>query len=140
MAGISFSGNATGTIGEGVVIEKNVAGSGGGVIVQGGANIKMTGGTVRNHSVTGYGGGIYVHNSVFTMTGGEISENIATGAAGGILNKGTVHISGGVICGILWLMEHFGLVVILITPAALLTYIPLALVLVGLWFLIGHLL
>lgn len=48
--------------------------------------------------------------------------------------------TGGVICGILWLMEHFGLVVILITPAALLTYIPLALVLVGLWFLIGHLL
>ncbi len=48
--------------------------------------------------------------------------------------------TGGVICGILWLMEHFGLVVILITPAALLTYIPLALILVGLWFLIGHLL
>ena len=48
--------------------------------------------------------------------------------------------TGGVICGILWLLEHFGLVVILITPAALLTYIPLALVLVGLWFLIGHLL
>lgn len=48
--------------------------------------------------------------------------------------------TGGVICGILWLLEHFGLVVILISPAALLTYIPLALVLLGLWFLIGHLL
>lgn len=48
--------------------------------------------------------------------------------------------TSGVICGILWLMEHFGLVVILITPAALLTYIPLALILLGLWFLIGHLL
>ena len=48
--------------------------------------------------------------------------------------------TGGILCGIFWLMEHFDLVVILITPAALLTYIPLALVLVGLWFLIGHLL
>ena len=48
--------------------------------------------------------------------------------------------TSGVICGILYLMDHFGMVVILITPAALLTYIPLALVLLGLWFLIGHLL
>ena len=46
----------------------------------------------------------------------------------------------GVVCGILYLMEHFGLVVILITPAALLTYIPLALALLVLWFLIGHIL
>ena len=48
--------------------------------------------------------------------------------------------TAGVICGILYLMERFGLVVILITPAALLTYIPLALILMALWFLIGHLL
>ncbi len=48
--------------------------------------------------------------------------------------------TSGVICGILWLMEHFGLVVILITPAALLTYIPLALTMLVLWYLIGHLL
>ena len=46
----------------------------------------------------------------------------------------------GIVCGILYLMEHFGLVVILISPAALLTYIPLALALLVLWFLIGHLL
>ena len=48
--------------------------------------------------------------------------------------------TGGLICGILYLMDHFGLVVILVTPAALLTYVPLALVLLVLWFLIGHLL
>ena len=48
--------------------------------------------------------------------------------------------TSGVICGILYLMEKIGLVVILITPAALLTYIPLALVLLLLWFLIGHIL
>ena len=46
----------------------------------------------------------------------------------------------GIVCGIFYLMEHFGLVVILISPAALLTYIPLALALLVLWFLIGHLL
>ena len=46
----------------------------------------------------------------------------------------------GIVCGILYMMEHFGLVVILISPAALLTYIPLALALLVLWFLIGHLL
>lgn len=48
--------------------------------------------------------------------------------------------TSGVVCGILYLMEHFHLVVILITPGALLTYIPLAFVLLGLWYLIGHLL
>ena len=48
--------------------------------------------------------------------------------------------TSGVICGIFWLMEHFGLVLILITPTALLAYIPLALILLVLWFLIGHLL
>lgn len=48
--------------------------------------------------------------------------------------------TSAVLCGILWLLEHYGLVVILITPAALLTYIPLALVMLALWYLIGHLL
>ena len=48
--------------------------------------------------------------------------------------------TSAVLCGIFWLMEHFGLVVILITPAALLTYIPLALAMLVLWYLIGHLL
>ncbi len=48
--------------------------------------------------------------------------------------------TSGLVCGILYLMEQFGLVVILITPAALLTYIPLALVLLVLWFLIGRML
>ena len=48
--------------------------------------------------------------------------------------------TSGVICVILYLMDHFNLVVILITPAALLTYIPLALILLALWFLIGNLL
>lgn len=48
--------------------------------------------------------------------------------------------TSGVLCFILYLMDQFGLVVIIITPAALLTYIPLAIVMVVLWYLIGHLL
>lgn len=48
--------------------------------------------------------------------------------------------SSGIVCGILYLMDRFDFIVILITPAALLTYIPLALVLLVLWFLIGHIL
>ena len=48
--------------------------------------------------------------------------------------------TGGIVCAILYLLDHFGLVVILISPAALLTYLPLALALLVLWFLIGHLL
>ncbi len=48
--------------------------------------------------------------------------------------------TSGIIAAILWFMEHYGMVVILITPAALLTYIPLALIMLVLWYLIGHLL
>ncbi len=48
--------------------------------------------------------------------------------------------TSAVICGILYLMDYFGMVVILISPAALLTYIPLALVMLALWYLVGHLL
>lgn len=46
----------------------------------------------------------------------------------------------GVLCVILYLMDYFGLIVIIISPAALLTYIPLALVMVVLWYLTGYLL
>ena len=46
----------------------------------------------------------------------------------------------GILAGLLFLMDHFQLVVIMITPGALLTYIPLALALLVLWYLIGHLL
>ena len=37
-------------------------------------------------------------------------------------------------------MEYFGYTVISITAAALMTYIPLALILLVLWYLIGHVL
>ena len=44
----------------------------------------------------------------------------------------------GILCVILYLMDTFGLVVIIISPAALLTYIPLAVAMVVLWYLIGY--
>lgn len=48
--------------------------------------------------------------------------------------------TGSILCVILFLMDKLGFVVIIISPAALLTYIPLALVTVVLWYLVGYLL
>lgn len=45
-----------------------------------------------------------------------------------------------IVTGVFWLMDYFGYTVIAISAAALLTYIPLALVLLILWYLIGHVL
>lgn len=46
----------------------------------------------------------------------------------------------GIICCVFFLLGHFGYTVICISAASLMTYIPLAIVLLILWFLIGHLL
>ena len=48
--------------------------------------------------------------------------------------------SSAILTGVFWLMDYFGYTVIAISAAALLTYIPLALVLLLLWYLIGHVL
>lgn len=48
--------------------------------------------------------------------------------------------TAGIICCVFFLLGYFGYTVISITAASLMTYIPLALVLLILWFLIGHLL
>ena len=48
--------------------------------------------------------------------------------------------TSGILCVILYIMDTFGLIVIIISPAALLTYIPLAIAMVVLWYLIGYLL
>ena len=45
-----------------------------------------------------------------------------------------------ILCGIVYLMGFFGYTIITITASALITYIPLALVLLLLWYLIGHVL
>lgn len=48
--------------------------------------------------------------------------------------------TSAILCLVVYLMEFFGYVVICINATALLTYIPLALVLLLLWYLIGHVL
>lgn len=45
-----------------------------------------------------------------------------------------------IIAGVFWLMDWFGYTILAISAPALLTYIPLGLVLLGLWYLIGHVL
>ena len=45
-----------------------------------------------------------------------------------------------ILCVVFFLMGYFGYTIITITAAALLTYIPLALVLLLLWYLVGHVL
>jgi hypothetical protein len=45
-----------------------------------------------------------------------------------------------ILCGIVYLMGFFGYIIISITAASLITYIPLALVLLLLWYLIGRVL
>lgn len=48
--------------------------------------------------------------------------------------------SSAILCTIMYLLDFFGYTVVCISAAALLTYIPLAIVLLLLWYLIGHVL
>lgn len=48
--------------------------------------------------------------------------------------------SAAILAGVFYLLEYTGYTVITITSAALIAYIPLLVVLLGLWYLIGHLL
>lgn len=46
----------------------------------------------------------------------------------------------GIICCVFFLLDFFGFTLVCINAASLMTYIPMALVLLGLWYLIGHIL
>jgi len=48
--------------------------------------------------------------------------------------------SSAILMGVFWLLEYVGYVIISISAAALLAYIPLGIILLILWYLIGHLL
>lgn len=61
-----------------------------------------------------------------------------TNAVGKQLSKAI--FSSIILCGIVFILEFFGYTVISISAASLLTYIPLAIVLMLLWYLIGHIL
>ena len=45
-----------------------------------------------------------------------------------------------ILCTVVYLLDFFGYTVICVTAASLLTYIPVALVLLALWYLVGHVL
>ena len=49
-------------------------------------------------------------------------------------------LTSGLICGVIYALEHWGYSVICISAAALISYLPLLIVLLLLWYLIGHLL
>lgn len=48
--------------------------------------------------------------------------------------------SCAILCAIVYLLEHFGYTVICITAASLMAYIPLVIILLVLWYLVGHVL
>lgn len=48
--------------------------------------------------------------------------------------------TSAILCGIVFLLEYFGYTVICITTAALSSYVPLVIVLLALWYMIGHVL
>ena len=52
-------------------------------------------------------------------------------------HSGFTGIAIGIICGVVFLLGYFGCTVICVSAAALSAYIPLAVVLLLLWFLIG---
>ena len=69
-------------------------------------------------------GGIYAF-FFSNILGKQLSKSILTSA---------------IICGVFYLLSHFGYRLICISAAALLSYFPLLIVLLVLWYLIGHLL
>ena len=71
---------------------------GGGIYVQAGGELTITGGTISGNTAKD-GGGIFNHTSgTLTMTGGTISSNKAEDG-GGICNEGTGQITGVTVSG-----------------------------------------
>lgn len=81
----------------GVITGGNATQNGGGVYVDGGCSMTMTGGTIENCSATG-GGGVYVfHSGSFTMEDGTIENCSATYGGGVYVDKSTFAMEGGTI-------------------------------------------
>ena len=49
-------------------------------------------------------------------------------------------VTSGILCAVFFLMGHYGYTLICVTEGALLTYIPVGLAMLVLWFIIGHML
>jgi uncharacterized repeat protein (TIGR02543 family) len=82
------------------LITGNTASSnGGGVVVDSGGALTMSGGAISGNS-SPWGGGVYINGGTFTMTGGEVSGNTATYGGGVSINSGgTFTMSGGEVSG-----------------------------------------
>ena len=72
-------------------------GDGGGILVESGGALTLTGSTVSDNSAVD-GGGIDNQGET-TVQGTTISSNTASNAGGGVFNDGTMTITGGVIGG-----------------------------------------
>jgi hypothetical protein len=85
-AGSSITGNTSNT-------------SGGGVLVDKGGTLSMSGGEISDNTVSGgtsCGGGVYINGGTFTMSSGTISGNKTTGSgAGGQYGGGGVFVTNG---------------------------------------------
>lgn len=72
--------------------------NGGGIWIEPGSGVTMTGGTILGNKAA-YGGGVYVtSSSSFVMTGGTISQNTAT-IGGGVYSTGSFTNNGGSVTG-----------------------------------------
>lgn len=80
------------TLGDGALVTENTASvNGGGVHIEGGSTLVMTGGTVSANSASECGGGIHIAGSL-TMSGGSVSANTAGIYGSGIYAGSTFEI------------------------------------------------
>ena len=74
--------------------------SGGGIYLEEGASLSMTGGSISGNEASASGAGVYVaEGASFTLGGGLISGNTAGASGGGLcVDGGSFTLSGGSIC------------------------------------------
>ena len=78
-------------------IHTNVSNTfGGGIVVNSGGRLELSGGGISNINAEGeHGGGVNVQGGYFYMTGGTISRNQSSGGGGVNVESGTFTIRGG---------------------------------------------
>ena len=79
----------------GGVITGGKADKGGGILLDGGCTLKLTGGCITDCHATDTGGGVYVdNNATLKMTGGCITDCHASYGGGGIFSYENLYMSG----------------------------------------------
>ena len=83
----------------GVITGGNTTDDGGGLYIEIGGSVEMTGGTISGNTAD-YGGGVYVYNGGrFEMSGGMISGNTAGNGGGVDVHQGSFEMTDGTISG-----------------------------------------